>query len=49
MGYILGLSRDNGKENGNDHNGVYYWGYIGIVEKKMATTGIIRIIQGLFA
>ena len=22
MGYILGLYRDNGKENGNDHSGV---------------------------
>ena len=47
---ILGLYWDNGKENGNYQNGgcvcVYiyiyiyglYWGYIGIMEKKMETT-----------
>ena len=29
---ILGLYRDNGKENGN-----YYRGYIGIMENKMET------------
>ena len=28
MGVILGLSWDNGKENGNYYNGIY-WGYIG--------------------
>ena len=27
IGYILGLYRDNGKENGNNYNGLY-WGYI---------------------
>ena len=32
-------NRDNGKENGNyrDYRGLY-WGYIGIMEKKMETT-----------
>ena len=45
---ILGLYWDTGKENGNYQNGgcvcVYiyiyglYWGYIGIMEKKMETT-----------
>ena len=27
-------------------NRVYYWGYIGIMEKKMETTGIVEIILG---
>ena len=42
---ILGLYWENGKENGNYYNGLYigvmlglYWGYIGIMEKKMETT-----------
>ena len=37
----MGLYRDNGKENGNyrDYIGFrVYWGYIGIMEKKMETT-----------
>ena len=34
----MGLYRDNGKENGSYYNGVVYWGYIGIMEKKMETT-----------
>ena len=43
---IFGLYRDNGKENGNyrDHVGIigYLLGsYIGIMEKKMETIGII--------
>ena len=25
-----------------------YWGYIGIMGKKMETTGIIRITEGLY-
>ena len=50
IGYILGLYRDNGKENGNykdyrDYNRVY-WGCIGIMEKKMETIRIIGIIIG---
>ena len=50
MGYILGLYRDNGKENGN-HHGILglYRGYIGIMEKKMETTivywGCIGIME----
>ena len=42
--YILGLYWDNGKENGNYYNGLYrgqiglYWGYIGIIDKKMEAT-----------
>ena len=47
--YILGLYRDNGKENGNDCIGIMekrmetillegmYQGYIGIMEKKVET------------
>ena len=42
MGVILGLYRDNGKQNGNykGYRGyigivVLYWGYIRIMEKKM--------------
>ena len=31
----LGLYRDNGKEN---ETTIIYWGYIGIMEKKMETT-----------
>ena len=46
----MGLYRDNGKEYGNYYNGLYrdyrvyiglYWGYIGIMEKKMETTTIL--------
>ena len=39
---MLGIYRDNGKENGNyrDYGGLY-WGHIGIMEKKMETIGII--------
>ena len=33
----VGLSWDNGKENGNFYNGLYT-DYIGIMEKKMETT-----------
>ena len=52
IGVILGLYWDNGKENGNYYNGLYrgyiglYWGYIGIMEKKMETTimGYIGVI-----
>ena len=33
---MLGLYRDNGKENGNYY--IVYQGYIGIMEKKMETT-----------
>ena len=46
IGYILGLYRDNGKENGNCR--VYrgslgvmlgkYWGYTRMTENKMETT-----------
>ena len=52
----MGLYRDNGKENGNykdyrDCNRVY-WGYIGIMEKKIETIRIIgimiRCILGLY-
>ena len=51
IGVILGLYWDNGKENGNYYNGLY-WGYIGfyigIMEKKMETTtmGYIGVILG---
>ena len=57
---ILRLYSNNGKENGNytDYIGVIqglqdlYWGYIGIMEKKMETTiacwGYIRFILGLY-
>ena len=44
MGVILGLYRDNGKENGiyRDYRDYIrlglYWGYIGIVENKTETT-----------
>ena len=43
-GYI---ARDNGKENGNYYSGLY-WGYIGIMEKKMETAivGYIGAILG---
>ena len=72
IGYILGLYRENGKENGNYYiiiglyreifglywengkeNGNYYiiiglyreyWGYIGRMENKMETIGIIGIL-----
>ena len=45
---ILGLYRDNGKENGTyrEHEG--YIGYIGIMEKKVETIGNIRVILGLY-
>ena len=62
---ILGLYRDNGKENGNYYIWGYigviwgewkrkwkllyiglYWGYVGIMEKKMATT-TYRVLLGL--
>ena len=33
---ILGIYRDTGNENGNYY--IAYWGYIGIMEKKMETT-----------
>ena len=33
----LGFPRDNGKENGDDYI-VVYWGYIGMMEKKIETT-----------
>ena len=45
---LLGLYRDNGKENGNYYNALHrdyigyilglYLGYIGIMERKMETT-----------
>ena len=38
---ILGLYRDNGKQNGNYYNRVNIgicWGFIGIMEKEMETT-----------
>ena len=46
LGVILRLYWDNGKEHGNyrDYRGYIginyglYWGYIGIMEKKMETT-----------
>ena len=41
IGVILGLYKDNGKENGNYR---YYRGYIGIMEIKMETTGIIGVL-----
>ena len=55
MGYIrviLGLCWDNGKENGNYRDyrafiGVIqgmYWGYIGIMENKTETIGIIGVL-----
>ena len=37
----FGTCRDNGKENGNYRD---YRGYVGIVENRMKTTGIIRIL-----
>ena len=42
---IMGLYRDNGKENGNYYNG----GYIGIMENKMETTimGLYRDYTGI--
>ena len=58
IGYILGLYRNNGKENGNYYLWLYgdfrgiYWGYIRIIENKMETAimgyiGIMRYILGL--
>ena len=54
---ILGLCRDNGKENGNyrDYECLGFrglcWGYIGVMEKKMETLGpfkgIYRLILGV--
>ena len=51
-GLGLGLYRDNGKENGNYYSmsgekenmetTMVYWGYTGVVENKMETTGIIE-------
>ena len=41
---ILGVIRDNGKENGNYYNIGGYRGYIGIMEKKMETTIILGVI-----
>ena len=38
----LGLYGDNGKENGKYY--IVYRGYVGIVEKKMETTIIYRVI-----
>ena len=40
---VLGLYRDNGKENGSYYLGfrvlgLGFWGYIGIMEKKMEAT-----------
>ena len=39
---MLGIYRDNGKENGNyrDYRGLY-WGYTGMMEKNMETIGIM--------
>ena len=39
----LGLYRDNRTENGNYRD---YWGYIGIMEQKMETIGIIGVYTG---
>ena len=43
---ILGLYRDNGKYHGNKWGVILglYWDYMGIVEKKMETTGIIGFL-----
>ena len=53
QGLCVILVGDNGKENGNYYIIIgyilgLYWGYIGIMEKKMETTGIIGIILGLY-
>ena len=46
----LRIYRDNGKDNGNyrDYRGYIglYRGHIGIMEKKMGTTGMIGAILG---
>ena len=45
---MLGLFRDNGKENENYYSGDYIgsgiicWGYIGIMENKMEATMLLR-------
>ena len=38
MRVILGLYRDNGKENGNHY--LVYWGHIGILGNKIVLQGI---------
>ena len=38
IGVLLGLHKDNGKSNGNYYIIGLFWGYIGILEKKMETT-----------
>ena len=43
IGVLLGLYRDNGKENGNYYNWLS-WGYIEIMEKKLETTIIMGYI-----
>ena len=43
-GIILGLYWDNGKWKLQG----LYWGYIGIMENKMETIGIIGIMLGLY-
>ena len=51
---ILGLYGDNGKENGSyyiiiEQYRVYYWDYMGMMEKKMEVTilGYILLFCGL--
>ena len=39
LGVILGLYWDNGKENWKSQG--LYWGYIGMMEKTMETTGAL--------
>ena len=43
---LLGLYGDSGKGNGSYYLGFRFWGqgYIGIVDKKMETTGITGIV-----
>ena len=36
----MGIYWDNGKENGNH---IVYWGYMGIIENKMATTVVFAL------
>ena len=44
IGVVLGLYRDNGKENGNYHSiiGLYIGVNTAIMEKKMETTTVLQ-------
>ena len=45
---ILGVIRDNGKENGNYYNIGGHRGYIRTMEKKMETTTISGVIGAIW-